>query len=117
MAYNKHNARKVHYAGYCFDSGAEYRRYRELLLLQAAGEISEIVVHPKYILIEPFTYKGKRHKAETYEPDFVYSEGGRTIAEDVKGQSLALYRIKSKLFMLKYPTIEFREIPASEVAA
>lgn len=116
MAYNKHNARKVHAYGYCFDSGAEYRRYLELLILQAAGEISALVVHPKYILIEPFVYNGKRHKAETYEPDFVYTENGRTIAEDVKGQRLALYKLKSKLFMLKFPHIEFREIPAKEVA-
>lgn len=113
---NKHNARKVHADGYCFDSGAEYRRYLELLILQAAGEISQIIVHPKYILIEPFTYNGTRQKAETYEPDFVYTENGRTIAEDVKGQRLALYKLKSKLFMTKFPHIEFREIPAKEVA-
>lgn len=27
-----------------------------------------------------------------------------------------LYKLKSKLFMLKFPHIEFREIPAKEVA-
>lgn len=112
MARSKYGNRKVHADGYVFDSGAEYRRYRELLLLQAAGEITALVVHPTYILIEPFTYNGTRHKAETYEPDFVYLENGRTVAEDVKGQRLALYRLKSKLFMLKYTHIEFREVAA-----
>jgi hypothetical protein len=116
MASNKHNARKVHADGYVFDSGAEYYRYRQLLILQAAGEISGLIVHPRYVLVEPFTYNGKRQKAETYEPDFVYMEDGHMVAEDVKGQRLPLYRIKSKLFMLKFPHIEFREIPAKDVA-
>jgi len=109
---SKYNARRVFDDGYWFDSAAEHRRYRELLLLQAAGKISALVVHPRFILIEPFTYRGKRQRAETYSPDFVYTEDGRTIAEDVKGARLPVYRLKSKLFMLKYPNIEFREVEA-----
>lgn len=47
-----------------FDSNTEYQRYCELLLLLRAGEIRDLVCHPKFTLSERF----KLH----YSPDFTY---------------------------------------------
>jgi len=111
----KYNNKKVVYDNHVFDSAAEYLRYCELCLLERAGIIADLRVHPRYEIIPGFKHNGKKHRPTYYAPDFVYVEGGRTIAEDIKGMATQVYRIKSKLFMLKYPHIEFREIPASEV--
>ena len=52
----KHNNRKS--GGY--DSQIEVVRHKELLLLEMAGEIKDIVLHPKFILQDGFRYKNER---------------------------------------------------------
>ena len=99
-------------SGYTFDSQAEFFRYRELYLLERSGQISDLRVHPRYEIIPGFKHNGKKHRPTYYEPDFVYVEGGRTIAEDIKGMATQVYRIKMKLFILRYVDIEFREVAA-----
>ena len=94
-----------------FDSKAEARRYDELLLLEQAGTITGMVIHPTYELQSAFTdASGTRHKAISYEGDFGYTEGGRAVVEDVKGYRTETFRIKEKLFRFRYPEIDFRVI-------
>lgn len=116
---NKFNARKVEYDGFTFDSQAEYRRYCELKILEAAGEIAFLVVHPEYELLPKFTdNEGVKERAVTYTPDFSYREmrtDGSSIAvvEEVKSEETAKkqdYVIRRKLFKQKYGYIHFREI-------
>lgn len=117
---NKYFNRKIHRNGENFDSRREYRRYQELLLLQQAGEISDLRRQVKYVLIpiqrEPDTIgsrggvkKGKIVEREcAYIADFVYTENGKTVVEDAKGMRTREYVIKRKL-MLYTHGIKIRE--------
>jgi len=99
--------------GYSFDSKAEYRRYCELTLLQREGLISDLKVHPIYVLQESFKNKaGKAHRAITHELDFSYIEDGKQVVEDVKGAVTSLWKNKYKLFAQRYPNIDYRVIDA-----
>lgn len=101
--------------GYRFDSKAEAERYQELSLLRAAGEITGLVVHPKYQLQASFEYKGKTERPVYYEADFQYFDEvlGKTVVEDVKGARTAVYKLKRKLFLAKYgQQYEFMEVRA-----
>lgn len=109
---NKYGNIKVKIDGHLFDSKKEGRRYRELLLLQAAGEISHLELQPRYILWEGRTIRGERLRPITYTADFRYQEGGHTIVEDVKSaptRRKSDYVMRKKLFMGLYPEIVFKE--------
>jgi len=107
---SKYGNKSVGYSGYIFDSLAECRRYQELIILENNGDISNLVVHPRFILQEPFTHNHIRERAIAYEADFCYSEAGKTIVEDVKGFKTKEYLLKRKLFLFKYPDVNFVEI-------
>lgn len=110
---SKYGAKKTEVDGIIFDSVKEARRYKELILLERAGEISDLQRQVKYILIpaqrEPDTI-GKRggvHKGQTiekevsYKADFVYinKTTGEKVVEDVKGIRTKEYIIKRKLML------------------
>ncbi len=109
----KYNARAVMMAGERFDSRAEARRYADLQLLEAAGAIRDLEIHPKYELQAAFTdQSGKRWAAIAYEADFAYMEDGARIVEDVKGYATDVFRLKRKLFLYRYPDLNLRIIAA-----
>ncbi len=82
---NKFGAIKVKSDGYTFDSKAEANRYFELKLLQLAGEINDLVIHPSFVLYESEIVNGEKLHSIKYTADFMYKENGRSIVEDVKG--------------------------------
>ena len=99
--------------GYTFGSKSEARRYGELKRLVAYGKISGLRVHPRYMLQEAFKDRsGKTHRAITYEADFEYRENGGVTVEDVKGARTAVFNLKEKLFIHKYPELDFRVVEA-----
>ena len=107
MKRNKFNATRVELDGHWFDSKREAARYAELILMQKAGLISGLVVHPRYVL------RAFEEKICEIVPDFSYIENGRWIVEDVKGgatEMLPTFRLKRKLFEANYPSAEFRII-------
>lgn len=68
-----------------FDSLAEKDRYLELLVMQKAGVISELELHPYWELIPSQKIPGKRgFRPHRYTADFKYVRDGREIVEDVK---------------------------------
>ena len=69
---SKYHNVKVTIDGYDFDSQAEGERYNDLKLLVAAGEISDLFVHPVYVLIPPQRWNGKTYRAVKYIGDFEY---------------------------------------------
>lgn len=77
--------------GIRFDSEREGRRYGELKLLERAGRISELRVHPAF----PLDVNG--YPICRYEADFSYERGGVRITEDVKGVETEAFKIKRKL--------------------
>jgi len=115
---SKYGNRKKEVDGYTFDSLAEAARYQELCLLEAAGEIGMLKVHPRYELQPAFTdASGKRQRAITYEADFEYQDRSeivwRTVVEDVKGgrgTQTAVFKLKAKLFRFKYPQLCFEVV-------
>jgi len=106
---------KMKLDGHTFDSKKEVRRYQELCLLEAAGEISDLEIHPRYTLQKSFRDReGNLEREITYTADFKYFDTGRNqwIVEDVKSKATktAAYVIRRKLFKGKYGHIIFREV-------
>lgn len=118
---NKYRNTKTIVDGIEFDSRKEAARYKELKLLEAAGEISNLERQVKFVLIptqrEPDFVgvrggikKGKVIEKEcSYLADFVYIRDGEVIVEDTKGIRTKDYIIKRKL-MLYLSGIRIQEI-------
>lgn len=114
---SKYHSRKVTIDGITFDSQKEYRRFRELCLLEKAGRITDLQRQVKFELIpaqyesyERYSTKtGKRLKdgkrciehSCVYNADFVYKENGQLFVEDTKSDPTKTkdYIIKRKLLL------------------
>ena len=107
---SKYKNKKTQIDMYVFDSTKEAKRYRELKLLEMAGEISNLELQPRFLLQESFRKNGKTYRKIEYVADFKYIENGKTIVEDVKGLQTDVFKIKHKLFEKKYPELELRII-------
>jgi len=128
---SKYRNIKTKVNGITFDSQAEARRYQELKLLEKAGEIKNLKLQPKFILVP----KTKKRRAVSYSADFQYEEmvhdidkldlninayfgsDGKQyyikVVEDVKSPATAknkAYIVKRNLFEYQNPYIDFREI-------
>ena len=96
---HKYNAKRVYEDGIAFDSKWEHKRYRELRLLERAGEITSLEVHPEY----PINWRDPdmRHleiRICTVILDFKYVDAqGNTRVEDTKGTRTAISNLKRKL--------------------
>ena len=118
---NKYGNKKCQYNGIVFDSRHEMQRYKELLLLQRAGEISDLELQKHFELIpaqyeiSTEVYKSGPKKGQTkrgkllerpveYIADFYYydHQKGCVIVEDTKGMKTKEYIIKRKLMLYKY---------------
>lgn len=105
----KYGNRVFEVDGVLWHSQAEFARWRELQLLEQAGQVSDLRRQVRYELVPGFRDNtGKRQRAVTWTADFVYKEGGRTVAEDVKGVQVRDFSIRAKLFMQRYPDILLR---------
>ena len=84
-----------------FDSRKEEARYRELLLLERAGKITDLKRQVKFELIPAqHDEKGKCiERAVNYWADFVYTEDRKVIVEDAKGFRTDVFKIKKKLML------------------
>lgn len=120
----KYRNKKITVDGITFDSRREYNRYRELKLLERAGQIQGLELQKKYVLIpaqyETYARYGKSgqrlkdgrkciEKECAYKADFVYTENGQTVVEDTKGMRTKDYIIKRKL-MLFVHGIKIKEV-------
>jgi hypothetical protein len=111
---NKYHARKHHLDGHTFDSGAEMRRYADLRMLEMAGEISGLMVHPVFDLLA-HTPDGPKSIGK-YTPDFEYTAGNCRVVEDFKGgesqkgAARSDYRMRVRIMCANHPDIEFQEI-------
>lgn len=89
----KYGNKPVTVDGRRFASKAEARRHAELLLLERAGEVRNLVCQPRY----PLVVNG--HLVCTYVADFAYlTRAGMPATEDVKGVETGEFKVKSKLF-------------------
>lgn len=86
------------------DSRKESRREKELILMEKAGEISDLQCQVPFVLIPAQKKKnGKMERSCKYLADFVYMKDGQRIVEDTKSvftKKLPVYVIKRKLLLL-----------------
>ena len=102
---SKYHAKKTVVDGIIFQSRKEAKRYQELKLMQRAGLISDLRRQVTFELIP----KQQGERAVSYIADFVYSEDGQTVVEDVKGVRTPVYRIKKKLMLWRHG-VRIREV-------
>ena len=101
MNVNKYRNRKTTVDGIQYDSAREARRGAELRLMERAGIISDLCAQVKYTLIPAQKRDGRVVEREvSYIADFVYTENGETVVEDVKGMRTKEYIIKRKLMLM-----------------
>ena len=104
----KYNNRKVCIDGVVFDSKREAARYRELKLLERAGEIAELRLQVPFTLLP----KQPGEQAVKYIADFSYLDKRQDwaqVVEDTKGVKTPLYVVKRKL-MLQVYGIKIKEV-------
>lgn len=97
--------------GIKFHSAFESERYVELKLMLKAGIITDLVLQPRFEICPAFTdNKGNKHQNIEYIADFMYSQEGVTVVEDVKGEETSDFKIKMKFFLRQYRQYDFRLI-------
>lgn len=109
---SKYGAKKTIVDGHKFDSKKEAARYLELKLLERAGQITELKLQPKFLLIPSQRRSdGVLEREAAYHPDFSYVEHGHPVVEDVKSEPTKTpdYVLRRKL-MLRVHGIEVQEI-------
>ena len=111
---NKYGARKTERFGIMFDSRKEAERYMDLRAMLDAGDISDLKLQPRFLIIDRFTDRtGKRHRETHYSADFQYTlPNGQVVVEETKGNSRKAasrdFGLRWKLVVQRYPDIEFR---------
>lgn len=123
---NKYGNKKITVDGETFDSRREYKRFKELQILERAGEISDLRRQVQFLLIpaqyEEYERSGKNGQRLTngrrcverecsYLADFVYKDTatGRKVVEDTKGVRTKDYIIKRKLMLYRHG-IKIKEV-------
>lgn len=110
----KYHNRKICVNGERFDSVKEFDRWKELLLLEEHGGITDLRRQVKFTLIpaqregETITARGIQRPGKVierecfYVADFVYEQDGQTVVEDVKGMKTDTYLLKRKMLLYFY---------------
>lgn len=110
MTQNKYKAKKCG----SFDSKKEASRWLVLCEMQEKGLISDLNRQVKYEVIPKQMKDGKViERATKYIADFVYTQEGKTVVEDVKGYrkggAYNIFVIKRKLMLERFG-IEVKEV-------
>ena len=110
---NKYRNKKITIDGHTFPSIKEGNRYCELKILLKAGEISELILQPSFIICPSVVWNGRKICTKKYIADFQYCVDGLKslkVVEDVKGKRTVVYMLKRSLFLSQYPEYDFREV-------
>ena len=110
---SKYGAKKKTIDGIRFDSTAEAEYYLVLKSRQQAGDITRLILQPRYEL-QPRTILPDRNTVINpidYIADFevTYPDGHIEVL-DVKGKETETYRIKAKMFQARYPDLILKAI-------
>lgn len=108
---NKYGAKPEYVNGHRFASGREANRYRQLLLMETAGEIADLELQPKFpfeingrpVLIKSAGYPNGRRAS--YTADFKYRDrkhGYRETVEDAKGADTSASRLRRAIVAAQY---------------
>ena len=96
---SKYHNIKTEADGIAFDSKLEAKRYRELQMLQRAGEIQGFALQPSFLFSSGVRYR----------PDFIIcGKDGQIYCEDAKGHKTKEFIIKQKIWESEYPWMQLR---------
>lgn len=103
---------KIKKDGYVFDSQSEALIYSEFKL---DPDVKILELQPEFMLLETFKRRNKIHRSITYTPDFRIRIKGVVWIVEVKSvgtlkANSKSYPIRRKLFLHKFPDLNFREI-------
>lgn len=116
---NKFRAVRRVIDGHSFPSQREANRYCQLKLLERAGEISGLVLQPKFWLTidgKPILLRSEGYpngRRASFKPDFQYvRKDGATVVEDTKSPATRTeaYVLRKGIFEILYPDIIFLEV-------
>ncbi len=111
---NKYRAKKAECQhGHTHDSGREAKRCNELHLLERAGQISTLRVHPQFwFIIDGQQVKHPNGWRVGFKADFAYIElpDLQDVVEDSKGFRTEAYVLKAAFFRALFPEVDFREV-------
>jgi hypothetical protein len=93
---NKYGAKKVTVGDETWDSQLEYSRWCDLVLMEKAGEITELQRQVE------FPYEENDKVVFVYVADVVYSRSGTRVVEDAKGMRTPVFNLKKKLIESRY---------------
>lgn len=102
---SKYKNQKTLYDGILFDSKREANRYAELKMLERAGAIADLQRQVEFELVpKQYDAQGRMiERAVKYVADFVYTDKGRQVVEDVKGyRRQAVWVVKRKLMLYRH---------------
>lgn len=119
MRESKYKAKKTEVNGITFDSVLESKRYEQLLLLERAGEISNLTLQPEFqVWIGRKDSKtGEKMRSRYYVGDFMYIDikEHKVIVEDTKGVETPKFRRDWDLVRSIYPEYEFRKVKKEDI--
>ena len=92
---NKYRNKKVIVDGKEFDSKKEGNRYKELRLLERAGEISNLELQPRFLLQDSFKKNEKTYRKIEYVADFMYCQGRQNHSRRCKRNTDRCIQIKT----------------------
>ncbi len=107
---NKYKAVKECVDGITFDSGREAKRYRELKMLKAAGQIISLEIKPRFYLhingraikIRSKGYPNGRRTSYTADFRYLDTHTNETVVEDTKGYDTAASRFRRAVVEAQY---------------
>lgn len=90
----------------------ESEYYPILLKKMQQNEIKDLQLQKVFILQESFSHKGKTVRAITYKADYFYLDvkSDKQYVIDIKGVETDVFKLKYKMFIKKYPDIEFLKL-------
>jgi hypothetical protein len=92
--------------GITFASAREAEHYQCLKLAQQRGWIADLELQPRFLLQPRLKLpSGKTQRSIVYVADFRFVRNGKIVVVDVKGMETPVFRMKRKMFNLKYPNI------------
>lgn len=109
---SKYGNQKTEVNGVKYDSKKEAKRAEQLELQQRLGIIKNLERQKKYVLQPSFKFAGHTIREIAYVADFVYTENGEQIIEDVKSpitRKNPVYKLKKKMMMYVHG-IEVKEV-------
>ena len=104
---SKYGNKQVKIDGYTFDSKDEAKMYNELKLMDKCRLISDLEVHPLFMILAGFTDRdGIEVSKIMYEADFMFYDYKvkKTRVLDCKGFKTDVFKLKEKLFNRHFAT-------------